>query len=162
VIRRCPRCGPGTRASKRSPDWIPCSRRKLTELPASHAGKCRHGLMDKDPSELSDSILNRYVTAGQWHCMRCAPGETRTPNLLIRSRGHHPVLPAICPWTCPFFGFTSKDVHGRPQSLMYQLMQSSLEAPSFRFSEVWIIVRRIALTFVTCITGLIRIMRSKM
>jgi hypothetical protein len=92
------------RASKRSPDWIPCSRRKLTELPASHAGKCRHGLMDKDPSELSDSILNRYVTAGQWHCRRCAPGETRTPNLLIRS------------WDAPLLMAGIQAFHRAPQS----------------------------------------------
>jgi hypothetical protein len=24
------------------------------------------------------------------------------------------LLLAICPWTCPFFGFTSTDIHGRP------------------------------------------------
>ena len=47
--------------------------------------------MDKDPPALLYSILICCFTAGQRHSRQCAPGETRTPNLLIRSQMLYPL-----------------------------------------------------------------------
>ena len=69
----------------------PSARACFSRVAGGSAGAVMNSLLDKGLSEPSNPILFCCFAAGQPYCRRCAPGETRTPNLLIRSQMLYPL-----------------------------------------------------------------------